>query len=47
MQNKKLQMILMCVFTLTLVSCNTIQGAGKDIKAVGSAIEDAADRGDD
>jgi predicted small secreted protein len=27
----------------TLSACNTIEGAGKDIKSTGKAIEDAAD----
>jgi predicted small secreted protein len=28
---------------LGLAACNTIEGAGKDVKATGSAIEKAAD----
>jgi predicted small secreted protein len=28
---------------LGLAACNTVQGAGKDIKATGAAIEKAAD----
>jgi len=28
----------------TIVGCNTIEGAGKDIKAGGQAIEKAAER---
>ncbi|MDB5452992.1 MAG: hypothetical protein JWO33_1570 [Caulobacteraceae bacterium] len=27
---------------LTLVACNTIEGAGKDVKAAGTAVENAA-----
>jgi predicted small secreted protein len=27
-----------------LAACNTIQGAGKDVKAAGQAIENAADK---
>jgi predicted small secreted protein len=29
---------------LLVAGCNTIEGAGKDVKATGSAIERAADR---
>ena len=28
---------------LSLVGCNTLEGAGKDIQEAGSAVEDAAD----
>jgi predicted small secreted protein len=31
------------VTALALQACNTTEGAGKDIKAVGESIEDAAD----
>jgi predicted small secreted protein len=27
-----------------LAGCNTIEGAGKDVKATGSAVENAADK---
>ncbi len=33
--------ILCC---LNLTACNTVSGAGKDIKATGSAISNAADK---
>jgi len=29
--------------TMSLVACNTVEGAGKDIKAAGEGIQDAAD----
>ena len=29
---------------LALSACNTIEGAGKDVKATGQAIENAADK---
>ena len=29
---------------LMLAGCNTIEGAGKDVKASGSAVEKAADK---
>ena len=31
------------VALVTLSACNTIEGAGQDIKSTGGAIEDAAD----
>ncbi|PID66849.1 MAG: hypothetical protein CR975_00955 [Gammaproteobacteria bacterium] len=34
-------LILSC---LGLVACNTVSGAGKDIRATGSAISNAADK---
>jgi predicted small secreted protein len=34
---------LLCVFALSLAACNTIEGAGKDVKATGNAVEKAAD----
>ena len=29
---------------LALTGCNTVEGAGKDVKATGNAIEKAADK---
>lgn len=40
---KTLLTTLLCVFALSLSACNTIEGAGKDVKATGSAVEKAAD----
>jgi predicted small secreted protein len=34
--------ILLFVCVLALVGCNTIEGAGKDIKKAGEAVEKAA-----
>lgn len=33
----------MALVSLALVACNTVEGAGKDIKSAGDTIEDAAD----
>jgi predicted small secreted protein len=30
--------------TLLLAGCNTVEGAGKDVKATGQAVEKAADK---
>lgn len=30
------------VLSMTMIACNTVEGAGKDIKAGGKAIENAA-----
>jgi predicted small secreted protein len=35
-------MVLIAFATLTFAACNTIEGAGKDIKAGGEKIEDTA-----
>ena len=34
---------LLRVFALSLTACNMIEGAGKDAKATGNAVEKAAD----
>ncbi len=34
----------MAAAALTVAACNTVEGAGKDIKAGGQAIEKAAER---
>ena len=42
---KKLAAILaLAGLCLALAACNTIEGAGKDIKATGGAIEKAAEK---
>ncbi|MEQ8745818.1 entericidin A/B family lipoprotein [Pyruvatibacter sp.] len=53
MQRWSRHIVLGCIsiFALTLMSaaltgCNTVEGVGKDVKAAGGALEDAAD-GDD
>jgi entericidin B len=40
---KALLIALMGAFALSLAACNTIEGAGKDVKATGAAVEKAAD----
>jgi entericidin B len=36
-------LIAMAFVSLALVACNTVEGAGRDVKSAGDAIEDAAD----
>ncbi|MEO6928895.1 MAG: entericidin A/B family lipoprotein [Casimicrobiaceae bacterium] len=36
--------ICAAAFASMLVGCNTVEGAGKDVKATGNAVEKAADR---
>ena len=41
---KALMIALLGVFfALSLSACNTVEGAGKDVKATGQAVEKAAD----
>jgi len=41
---KTLSIVLLGLFTtLTLSACNTVEGAGKDVKATGAAVEKAAE----
>jgi entericidin B len=35
--------LLLVVFAASLAACNTVEGAGKDVKATGAAVEKAAD----
>ena len=35
--------LMFAALSLVITGCNTVQGAGKDIKATGTAIEKAAD----
>jgi predicted small secreted protein len=49
-----LQRIVLILSTLGVVAstgilggCNTVEGAGRDVEAVGDAIEDAADDAND
>jgi predicted small secreted protein len=39
---KALMLALIGVFALSVSACNTVQGAGKDVKAGGQAVENAA-----
>jgi predicted small secreted protein len=36
--------IIAAAFTVLVTGCNTIEGAGKDVKATGAAVEKAADK---
>ena len=40
---KALMIVLLGFFSFSLSACNTIGGAGKDVKATGAAVEKAAD----
>lgn len=39
---KALAIALLGMSVLTLSACNTVEGAGKDVKATGQAVESAA-----
>jgi entericidin B len=39
-----LALVGIAIASLAISACNTVEGAGKDIKAGGQAIEKAADR---
>jgi predicted small secreted protein len=39
---KALMIALIGVFAVTLSACNTVEGAGKDVKATGQAVENVA-----
>jgi predicted small secreted protein len=39
---KALMVALIGFFAVTLSACNTVEGAGKDVKATGQAVENAA-----
>jgi predicted small secreted protein len=36
-------LLALAALALGLAACNTVEGAGKDVKATGTAIEKAAD----
>ena len=38
----KLMVALLGICVVALSACNTVEGAGKDVKATGSAVENAA-----
>ena len=40
---KPLMIFLLGILSISLSACNTIGGAGKDVKATGAAVEKAAD----
>lgn len=41
---KALAAILLATMMGFLAGCNTVEGAGKDVKATGAAVERAADK---
>jgi len=41
--DKEMKYILAIVALLAITGCNTIQGIGQDIEALGSGLEEAAD----
>lgn len=40
---RALAAVLLALFSVTIVACATIEGAGKDIETAGEKIQDAAD----
>ena len=44
MLNRFLLSLTLLVFGAVLAGCNTIEGAGKDVKAAGTAVEKAASK---
>ena len=42
MLNRLLLLLTLLLFGIALGGCNTIEGAGKDVKAAGDAVEKAA-----
>jgi entericidin B len=44
MMKKIAVLVVMIGFAYALVACNTIEGAGKDVKAAGAGIEKAAEK---
>ncbi len=41
---KTLILALLAAMMMALSGCNTVEGAGKDVKATGQAVEKAADK---
>ena len=42
-----MKLLLASIFAaamITMAGCNTVEGAGKDVKAAGGAVEKAADK---
>jgi predicted small secreted protein len=44
MRMKTLTLSLLAAVLIALSGCNTVEGAGKDVKATGQAVEKAADK---
>ena len=40
---KTFMVVLLSMFAVSLSACNTVEGAGRDVKATGAAVEKAAD----
>jgi len=40
---KTMTTLLLVMFAASLAACNTVEGAGKDVKATGVAVEKAAE----
>lgn len=41
---KMASVALVAALMMLVAGCNTVEGAGKDVKATGSAVEKAADK---
>ncbi len=41
---KTITAVLFATLTMLVAGCNTVEGAGKDVKATGQAVENAADK---
>lgn len=41
---KKYFLLSLCLITLTLIGCNTIEGIGEDLSNLGGAISDSSER---
>jgi len=39
---KSIAIVILGLFAISLTACNTVEGAGKDVKATGNAVENAA-----
>ena len=44
MLRKLLALALLVGVVVSVTACNTVEGAGKDVKATGQAIENSADK---
>ena len=44
MLKKLLALAMLSGFAVSLTACNTVEGAGKDVKATGQSIENAAEK---
>ena len=41
---KRITTLLLAAALVLIAGCNTVEGAGKDVKATGQAVENAADK---